>query len=130
MRLIIAACVVAALLFAAGLAAFGARGHVHHVRRVDGGILPGVTLDADLDPSLALPLVVTSLRSGGAAWRGGVRVGDRLEAVDGVPVPGRAALLRMLAEDHARIIVLRLRRAGGTVDVRLDRGHGAGHDDP
>lgn len=130
MRLIVAACLAAALLFAAGLAAFDTSGHGHRPRRADGGILPGVTLDADLDPTLKLPLVVTSLRSQGAAWREGVRVGDRLEAVDGVPVPGRAALLRVLAQDQARVILLRLRRVGGTVDVRLDRGHGAGHDDP
>lgn len=128
MRLVVAVCVAAALLFAVGLAAFGARGQQHPPHRID-GILPGVTLDADLDATPTLPLVVTSLRSQGAAWRAGVRVGDRLEAVDGVPVPSRAALLRVLAEDRARMILLHLRRGAGTVDVRLDRGRGAGHDD-
>lgn len=60
--------------------------------------------------------VVTSLRSGGKGEAAGLRVGDRVEAVNGRSSPS----LRALAKD------LRLARRG-PMDIRVRRGEGVWH---
>lgn len=66
-------------------------------------------------------LVVTSLRSHGAAERRGVRVGDVVEAVDGRQVGSVAALNRILRTDMRPIVAVRLRNAMGRYDILLTR---------
>ncbi len=58
----------------------------------------GATLAASNTPA---GLVVTSLRTGGAEMRAGLRVGDVIDAVDGVPAPTARTLAGAEARDVA-----------------------------
>lgn len=86
--------------------------------------IPGVTLDdttADRTP------VVTSLRTHGEAERRGVRVGDRIQAVDGRQVRDVAALRAALAKHSGGVPVsLQIQRGDSLWDVALDRAEPSG----
>lgn len=60
-------------------------------------------------------LLVDSLREGGDAERAGLRVGDRIEAVDHQRVKSRTAIDRtLISHHHAR---LQVRRGGRALDI-------------
>jgi len=80
--------------------------------------IPGVTLDsmmADARPAI----VVTSLKSNGAAGAAGLQVGDRIEGVDGRPAPSVAAVRREVAHAKGRPIDIRVWRAGRVEEIRV-----------
>lgn len=78
--------------------------------------LPEITVE----PDGRAALLVTSIRSSGTARRG-VRVGDRIEAIDGRPVATLGELGNALAEDGNRVLTLHLIRGDQPLEVRLDR---------
>lgn len=81
--------------------------------------IPGVTLD---DSSLDRVPVVTSLRTHSEAERRGVRVGDRIQAVDGRHVRDLAALREAVAQHSGAVPVsLKIQRGDMLWDVALDR---------
>lgn len=67
--------------------------------------------------SAAGPLLVDSLRSGGEAEQAGLRIGDRIEAVDSRAVRSRREVERALAAHHP--VTLHVRRAGRTLAVTV-----------
>lgn len=75
-------------------------------------------LGATLMPaSAAGPLLVDSLRSGGAAEQAGLRVGDRIEAVDSRTARSKRDVARAL-RSH-RPVILHVRRAGRTFALKI-----------
>ncbi|KQN03890.1 hypothetical protein ASE78_02165 [Sphingomonas sp. Leaf25] len=81
----------------------------------------GATFAGQVD---AAGLVVTSLRSGGAAQGAGLRVGDVVDGVDGVAHPGVA---RLAAAAHGTHAVLHVRpRGDGQARTLLLHGGGGG----
>lgn len=81
--------------------------------------LPDVTLDRVV--TLAGPrLMVTSLRGNGDR-SGGLRVGDWIEDVDGVPVRSLAALRRDIARDRTDPLKVHVHRGHGMVAVEIAR---------
>lgn len=86
------------------------------VRTVWGGTSP------DADAAYGLPVRVASLSASGAAASAGVRRGDLVEAVDGIPVSGRVQFLNLTrasleARDSVR---LALRRDGiGRFEIEI-----------
>jgi len=88
--------------------------------------LPGATVaviknDALIKNDPRPALVVTSLRTGGEAALHGVRVGDRILALNGKPVRSRRELRRVLAATGSPILRLRLRRGTHALAVALRR---------
>lgn len=81
--------------------------------------LPGVTLDR-VTTTEGPRLMVTSLRGNGV-MSSGLRVGDWIEDVDGVPVRSYSALRRDLARDRADPLKVHVRRKGGLVAVAVAR---------
>jgi S1-C subfamily serine protease len=81
--------------------------------------IPGVTLD---DSTTDRTPVVTSLRTHSEAERRGVRVGDRIAAVDGREVRDVAGL-REAVERHSGAVPvsLQIQRGDAVWDVALDR---------
>ena len=80
-------------------------------------------IGATLAPLSGQAVVVDSVRASGAARRGGLLVGDVIEAVDGRPIPN------VEAADHAFLgqsLDIRVRRGKREVDVHLDAGGGDG----
>lgn len=80
-------------------------------------------IGATLAPLGGQTVVVDSVRSSGAAQRGGLLVGDVIEAVDGRGIPS------VEAADHAflgRTLDIRVRRGKRELDVHLDAGVGDG----
>lgn len=67
--------------------------------------------------SAAGPLLVDSLRSGGEAEQAGLRVGDRIDAVDGRAARARRDVDRALAAH--RQVTLHVRRAGRTLALTV-----------
>lgn len=65
--------------------------------------------------------IVTSLRSGGPAERGGTKVGDEVHAVDGRRTRGAAAVRRDLRQTHRCRVDLDLRRGGHSVVATVGR---------
>ena len=112
---------IAAAIGAAGsVAVLGEHGAFSGMASRPLASIPGVTL-ADDTGDAGMP-VVTSLRSDGEAQRLGLRVGDRIAAVDGHPVRTVAALGRAM-RSQAGMAPLRLHvRRGDTVwTVAIDR---------
>jgi regulator of sigma E protease len=64
-----------------------------------------------------LPAVVGQVVSGHAAERAGLKVGDSVTAVNGVPVRGWFGLVRQIEASPGRPLTLRVRRSGSTVDL-------------
>ncbi|MFQ5669192.1 MAG: redoxin domain-containing protein [Acidobacteriota bacterium] len=85
------------------------------------GLLPGLGLQLAIDSS---GVSASRVQPGGRAYRAGLRHGDRILAIDGVPVGGQT-----LEQVRARLLVnrrdaihLRVRRAaGGQQDIYLRR---------
>lgn len=100
-------------------------------------MVPGLTVADDepgsaaVDASARTGPVITSLRSGSAAARAGVQVGDRISGVDGHPVRDLAGLRAALAAaPDGRTLALHIRRGRAIWTVALDRAEpvrGAGH---
>lgn len=65
--------------------------------------------------------VITSLRSGGPAERGGIRVGDEVRAVNGHRTHGATAVRRDLKQAPQCRVALDLRRAGHHVVATVGR---------
>jgi S1-C subfamily serine protease len=65
--------------------------------------------------------VVTSLRSGGLAERGGLAVGDEIRGVDGHPVRAAAATRYALHQLHGCHISIDLRRGGHRLVATIGR---------
>lgn len=109
LRIVTALTLLAAVL--AGVLAW--RGVVAH-RREDGDRL-GAVLTAV--PGERRTLLVDSLRHGGIAEQAGLRVGDRIEAIDARP-PGDADAIgdALAAEPH---VALHVRRGGRTLDFDM-----------
>ena len=81
--------------------------------------IPGVTLEDAIADRMP---VVTSLRTHSEAERAGVRVGDRIDAVDGRQVRDVAALRAAVARHPGTIPVsLEIQRGDAVWNVALDR---------
>jgi len=72
-------------------------------------------------------LVVTSLQTGGPGARAGLRVGDEIEDVDGLPAPSLAAFDRDVASGSYDSVDLRVSRHGALIDIRMSRDGGGKH---
>lgn len=66
-------------------------------------------------------LVVTSLKTGGNGEVAGLRVGDRIEEVDGLPAPTIAAFNADMVQSSYKDIVLRVRRGRTVMNIALKR---------
>jgi S1-C subfamily serine protease len=80
-------------------------------------------IGATLAPLGGAAVVVDSVRASGAAQRGGLLVGDVIEAVDGTPIPD------VDAADHAFLgqsLDIRVRRGKRELDLHLGAGRGDG----
>lgn len=87
------------------------------------GLRGSERIGATLAPLGSAAVVVDSVRATGAARRGGLLVGDVIEAVDGTPVPD------VDAADHAFLrqsLDIRVRRGKRELDLHLDAGRGDG----
>ena len=82
--------------------------------------LPGVTLEPAARPDRP-GLLVTSLRTTGDTAQHALRVGDRIEAIDGRAVASLRDIARTVDEDSNPVLTLRLRRGDQRIDVRIDR---------
>lgn len=65
--------------------------------------------------------VVTSLRSGGPAERGGIAVGDEVHAIDGHRTHGASAVRRDLRDAHHCRVAIDLRRGGHRLVATVGR---------
>jgi S1-C subfamily serine protease len=102
----------------------GARHNAAHAQAVSAAISD---FTAEATPSPANGLVITSLRSGGAAAAAGLAVGDIVIAIDGRPVvdPVRSLRnLRLEGHDRLRLDVTRGRQVRHVV---LGKHGGTGH---
>jgi S1-C subfamily serine protease len=109
LRIVTALTLLAAML--AGVVAW--RGVVAH--RPGGGDRLGAVLT--LAPGQRHTLLVDSLRSGGIAEQAGLRVGDRIEAID-ARAPGDADAIGE-ALRAARHVALHVRRGNRTLDLNV-----------
>lgn len=87
------------------------------------GLRGSERIGATLAPLGGEAVVVDSVRATGAARRGGLLVGDVIEAVDGRPILGVAAADRAFL---GRSLDIRVRRGKRELDVHLDAGGGDG----
>jgi S1-C subfamily serine protease len=71
-------------------------------------------------------LLVTSLQTGGPGALAGLRVGDEIEDVDGLPAPSLAAFDRDVASGSYEVVDLRVLRRGVPLDIHMRR-DGGGH---
>jgi S1-C subfamily serine protease len=110
----------AAMALAGSLVALGERGAFSDAVGHPVPALPGVTLE-DGAGAAAMP-IVTSLRSDGQAERSGLRVGDRIAALDGQPVGNVAALDRAMRARAAKTpLRLHIRRGDTVWTLAIDR---------
>jgi S1-C subfamily serine protease len=111
---------LAAVAMAGSLAVLGERGIFSAPVGRAAPALPGVTLE-DESGTTTMP-VITSLRSDGQAERSGLRVGDRIAAVDGQPVRDVAAFGRaMRMRPGTTPVRLHVRRGDAAWTVAIDR---------
>lgn len=66
-------------------------------------------------------LVVTSLRSGGAGQAAGLRVGDRIVDVDGLPAPTIEAFNKDVANGSYGDVDVRVERGTALLDIHIKR---------
>lgn len=71
-------------------------------------------------------LMVTSLQTGGPGAAAGLKVGDEIEDVDGLPAPSLAAFDRDVASGSYDVVDLRVLRHGRPIDIHMRR-DGGGH---
>ena len=84
----------------------------------------GATLMA-VDSGQGPHLVVSSLQTGGIGAAAGLRVGDEIEDVDGLPAPTLAAFDRDIASGSYQDVDLRIRRGHALMDIHLKRQPGS-----
>ncbi|WP_419825345.1 PDZ domain-containing protein [Sphingomonas sp.] len=112
--------IAVAIGVAASVAVLGEHGAFSDIASRPLASIPGVTLADDVG-NIGMP-VVTSLRSDGEAERSGLRVGDRIAAVDGHPVRDVAALGRaMRLQAGTKPLRLHVRRGDTVWTVAVDR---------
>jgi S1-C subfamily serine protease len=83
-------------------------------------MLPGITLETA--PRHARGIVITSIRSASPAAARGIAVGDRVTAIDGIPIFTLAQMQRYLQKDTADSVELRVVHGRQFRTVRLARG--------
>lgn len=66
-------------------------------------------------------LIVTSLQTGGPGSRAGLKVGDEIEDVDGLPAPTLAAFDKDVASGSYDDVDVRIRRGDRLLDIHLRR---------
>lgn len=108
-----------ALALAGLVAVMGEHGVFATVGALAAPAIPGVTVEDDA-ANAAMP-IVTSLRSDGEAQRLGLRVGDRIAAIDGRPVRDAADLRRAIAHASAGPVSLHIRRGDTVWTMAIDR---------
>jgi len=97
---------------------------VHHAVGPSTSLRSGVTFENLGGAGGGTRLLVTSLRTGGPAQIAGLRVGDRIEDVDGHPVPSIDAFDRDLSGRSRDDIDLRVHRGAALLDIHMRRGEG------
>lgn len=99
----------------------------YHVPFTAGESLPtGATL-AVVERDGGPRLMVTSLQTEGPGAAAGLRVGDEIEDVDGLPAPSLAAFDRDVASGSYDIVDLRVLRHGALIDIHMRRDGGGHH---
>ncbi|KQX19505.1 MULTISPECIES: PDZ domain-containing protein [unclassified Sphingomonas] len=99
----------------------------YHEPVVAGESLPtGATL-AVVDNAGHPRLMVTSLQTGGPGAEAGLKVGDEIEDVDGLPAPSLTAFDRDVASGSYDVVDLRVSRHGALLDIHMRRGGGGHH---
>lgn len=103
------------------------------VQRRDGGsfsarIAPaafeGMNLDKDVMGPLGLmvqegPAGVGEVKPGGAAARGGLRVGDRIVAIDGRPMRDRGEVIKTVRASGGRTLAMGVQRGGDRLTLQV-----------
>lgn len=107
----------AALAVSASPLALG--GHATHIPATRRAMPESIGLTV-ADRRTDMP-VITSLRSGGPAERGGIKVGDEVHAVNGHRTRGATAVRRDLKQAPRCHVALDLRRAGHHVVATIGR---------
>jgi S1-C subfamily serine protease len=82
--------------------------------------IPGATLDR-APAGGGAAVVVTSLRSNGAAGAAGLKVGDRIERIDGLPASTTQAVRHDIARAGGRPLDIQVWRAGHIREIRIVR---------
>jgi len=72
-------------------------------------------------------LMVTSLQTGGPGSIAGLKVGDQIEDVDGLPAPTLTAFDRDVASGSYDVVDLRVLRHGALLDIHMKRDRGGSH---
>lgn len=91
-----------------------------HVREPS---IPGATIER-IGSSDVSGVVVTSVRSDGAASAAGLRVGDRIDRINGFPAPTTLAARRDIAHASSRTLNIEVWRSGRIREIRMDRAKG------
>jgi len=109
--------------------------HETYLHRIDLRGLSGDDLEGDLLAKLGLnqaqpemPAVVGEIVDGGAAQRGGLQVGDRIIAVDALPVQNWEAFVQRVRLSAGKPLSLEIERDGKGIKLRItpDVAHDAG----
>jgi hypothetical protein len=74
---------------------------------------------APMSWEFSTPPSVTDVQDGGPAARGGLRVGDVIEAVDGAPITGADGARRFSGAQPGRPVRFTVRRAGQNVTLQI-----------
>lgn len=90
-------------------------------------MLPTGATFAPIDQGGRTRLVVTSLQTDGPGARAGLRVGDRIEYVDGLPAPTLAAFEHDVAQGGSDLVDLKVQRRDRLIDIHMRRGDGRKH---
>ncbi|WP_414901412.1 PDZ domain-containing protein [Sphingomonas flavalba] len=113
-----------AMLLLLGIAVASRLIHLHiagqHSPSAGFGALPDVTLEPAARTD-GPGLLVTSLRTTGGAAPRALRVGDRIEAINGRAVASLRDLARTVDQDGNPVLTLHLRRGDQQIDVQIDR---------
>jgi S1-C subfamily serine protease len=80
----------------------------------------GATLDS-VDGPDGPHLIVSSLQTAGPGDAAGLRVGDEIEDVDGLPAPTLGAFNKDVASGSYQVVDLRIRRGHQLLDIHLPR---------
>ena len=86
-----------------------------HTRAGGSSVLPGLTLE---DVAKPRSVVVTSVQGNSIADDSGIKVGDRVVAIDAHPIASRADVMHYLDGRHPRVVDMQLARGGRPVELR------------